>query len=114
MSKVMAGFESYLSEVCGLSKQVLRNFSISFSKSKVELLKLWGLSFSHLSYLNFGSLENTLRHVQMNFITYRICYTQVGFFKESPFLRPFQLPPSPTLNPVLSQLVGFWQKCRSN
>lgn len=45
MSKVMAGFELYLSEVCGLSKQVLRNFSVSFSKSKVELLKLGGAFF---------------------------------------------------------------------
>ena len=50
----------------------------------------------------------------MNFIMHRICYSQVSFFKESPFLSPFQLPPLPNLNPVLFQFVGFWQNYRSN
>ena len=50
----------------------------------------------------------------MNFITHRICYSQVSIFKESPFLSPFQLPPLPNLNSALFQFVGFWQTYRSN
>lgn len=34
MSVVMAGFESYLSEIHGPSKQVLRNLTVFFNKSK--------------------------------------------------------------------------------
>lgn len=61
------GIESYLSEICGPPKQGLRNFVISFSKSKVDLLHLWVLLFS-LPYLNFGSINSTLRQFQMNFM----------------------------------------------
>ena len=54
-SAAMAGFESYLSEIYGLFMQVHRNVIISFSKCKVELLKLWVL-FS-LSCLYFGNIK---------------------------------------------------------
>lgn len=49
MSAVMAGSTSYLSEICGLSMQVLRSFIISFSKSTVEPLE--GCVLFLLSYL---------------------------------------------------------------
>lgn len=55
MSAVMVGFTSYLSETCGLSMKVLRNFIISFCKSKVELLKGWMLF--PLSHLYLGSTK---------------------------------------------------------
>lgn len=67
MSAVMAGFASDVSAIRGLSKQVLRDFTISFRKPKIELLTLW-VVFPPLSYLNFGSVKNTLRHLQMNLV----------------------------------------------
>lgn len=66
MSAGMAGFESYLSEICGPSKPVPRNFITSFSKSKVDLLQLWVLLFFTV-ILKLGKHYNTLRHLQMNF-----------------------------------------------
>lgn len=43
-SAVTAGFASDMSAMHDLSKQVLRDYTISFSKPKTELLTLWVLS----------------------------------------------------------------------